>query len=339
MDPGWEPIFSQLVVPSQSPSDVQTVRQYVEYLKHDDYSSAKVKERTPVNPDDILNAFSYCSPGDLKAIVLGQDPYPNPALSMGLAFSTRETNSEFIETKVRSLAIMFQELVRLGLMQQPPQKNRYGWLGWLSAQGVLLLNARFVSYGKIVTDDIKRRQRRWEEATAFLLCYTLHQLRDPIHLFLLGNVAAEVFKEAKKLHDGVFQFRIPLKSVIVHQVVHPAATARNPERKFNCPFNEISVNWDVLTPFDIEVTQHTNCISFTFKTSPFSLHPVTIDCPISSPLTDEQIERITDRFIGNPSLICCLKVQNSQKVKNPVSQHTSRYIRMRLLDAVNSTLL
>ena len=34
--------------------------------------------------DDILNALAYTAPGNVRAVILGQDPYHEPGQAMGL---------------------------------------------------------------------------------------------------------------------------------------------------------------------------------------------------------------------------------------------------------------
>lgn len=80
----------------------------------------------------IFNALNYCSPQEVKVVVLGQDPYHNPNESHGLAFSVQDG------VKIPpSLRNIYKELeLDIG---KPPQKN--GNLEDWARQGVLLLNA------------------------------------------------------------------------------------------------------------------------------------------------------------------------------------------------------
>ena len=36
--------------------------------------------------DDILNALAWTAPGDVRAVILGQDPYHEEGQAMGLSF-------------------------------------------------------------------------------------------------------------------------------------------------------------------------------------------------------------------------------------------------------------
>ena len=43
--------------------------------------------------DDILNALAYVAPEDVRAVILGQDPYHGPGQAMGLSFSVPKGRS------------------------------------------------------------------------------------------------------------------------------------------------------------------------------------------------------------------------------------------------------
>ena len=79
---------------------------------------------------DIFAALKL-SPSDVKVVIVGQDPYPNPEHAMGLAFSVRESVSPL----PASLKNIFTELESdLGIKPSNGDLSR-----WVS-QGVLLLN-------------------------------------------------------------------------------------------------------------------------------------------------------------------------------------------------------
>jgi uracil-DNA glycosylase len=80
---------------------------------------------------DILNAFYYTPLETVKAVILGQDPYPNPQFPEGLAFSVNAS----IEKLPSSLANIFAEL-RADLRAVPANGSLIPW----AEQGVLLLN-------------------------------------------------------------------------------------------------------------------------------------------------------------------------------------------------------
>ena len=79
---------------------------------------------------DVFAALKL-SPSDVKVVIVGQDPYPNPQHAMGLAFSVRES----VSTLPASLRNIFTELESdLGIKPNNGDLSR-----WVS-QGVLLLN-------------------------------------------------------------------------------------------------------------------------------------------------------------------------------------------------------
>lgn len=81
--------------------------------------------------DDIFNALRYTSYGDVKAVILGQDPYHEIGQAHGLCFSVKEG-----VTPPPSLVNIFKEIQdELGII--PPKS---GELTKWAKSGVLLLN-------------------------------------------------------------------------------------------------------------------------------------------------------------------------------------------------------
>jgi uracil-DNA glycosylase len=86
-----------------------------------------------VYPDmnDIFNAFKFTDYPDVKALILGQDPYINEGQAHGLSFSVKDVEPP------PSLINIFKEMnddLRV-------EKTRSGCLEYLAKQGVMLLNA------------------------------------------------------------------------------------------------------------------------------------------------------------------------------------------------------
>lgn len=80
---------------------------------------------------DIFNALKYAAYNDVKAVILGQDPYHEPNQAHGLCFSVKKGVQ-----KPPSLVNIFKELESdLGI--KPPE---HGCLESWANQGVLLLN-------------------------------------------------------------------------------------------------------------------------------------------------------------------------------------------------------
>ena len=104
-----------------------------EYYKRIRYWLKKEYAEQTIYPpmNDIFNALKYTAYADVKAVILGQDPYHGPGQAHGLCFS--------VQPGVQpppSLQNIFRELHDdLGI--QPP---RDGTLTKWAARGVLLLN-------------------------------------------------------------------------------------------------------------------------------------------------------------------------------------------------------
>lgn len=82
--------------------------------------------------DDILNAFVYTPFNSVKAVILGQDPYPDKRHAQGLAFSVPEG----VHPYPASLKNIFRELQDDMGCPEPTSGCLIPW----TQQGVLLLN-------------------------------------------------------------------------------------------------------------------------------------------------------------------------------------------------------
>lgn len=101
------------------PSVIQTLSEY----------KSQGKEIYP-KATDVFNAFKYCSYEDLSVVLVGQDPYPQPGIADGLAFSCSKSNKP-----QPSLRYIFDEIERTtGSTNKDCDLKRW------AEQGVLLLN-------------------------------------------------------------------------------------------------------------------------------------------------------------------------------------------------------
>lgn len=102
------------------------------YLKLRQFLISEYNSRRIFPPmDDIFNALRYTSYSDVKAVILGQDPYHEIGQAHGLCFSVREG-----VTPPPSLVNIFKEIQNeLGIA--PPKS---GELTKWAKSGVLLLN-------------------------------------------------------------------------------------------------------------------------------------------------------------------------------------------------------
>ena len=137
-----------------------------EFLKYE-YSHFRVY------PDmyDIFNALKYTAFEDVRAVIIGQDPYHGEGQAHGLCFSVKKGVKP-----PPSLQNIFKELQSDLGIDPPPHGELTSW----AEQGVLLLNTTLtVREGKpmshkgkgweILTDAIIKKLNEREQPTAFLL--------------------------------------------------------------------------------------------------------------------------------------------------------------------------
>lgn len=117
---GWEPLFLE-----------EFSKDYFKSLKA--FLEKEYAQKTVYPPKRlILNAFDLTAPKDVKAVILGQDPYINPGQAMGLAFSVPSP-----VPPPPSLVNIFKEIE--GETGRPSVAEGGDLTCW-AKQGVLLLN-------------------------------------------------------------------------------------------------------------------------------------------------------------------------------------------------------
>lgn len=133
---------------------------------------------------DVFKALEYCSPNNVKVVILGQDPYHGEAQAHGLSFSVQEG------LKIPpSLKNIYKELESdLGL-QSPKNGDLSSW----ASQGVLLLN-------NVLTVEKSKagshQKKGWEEFTAEVIS-VLNQFEHIV--FILWGSPAQ--KKAKSVSN------------------------------------------------------------------------------------------------------------------------------------------
>lgn len=154
------------------------------YLKLRKILANEYKTQT-IYPDmyDIFNALKYTSYSDVKAVIIGQDPYHGEGQAHGLCFSVKKG----VEPPP-SLKNIFKELrTELGI-ETPPHGELTDW----ARQGVLLLNAVLtVRAGQANS----HKDIGWEIFTDRII-ELLNEREKPI-VFLLWGANAE--KKAQKV--------------------------------------------------------------------------------------------------------------------------------------------
>lgn len=128
------------------------------------------------NAYDIYNALHYTDYKDVKAVILGQDPYHGPNQAHGLAFS--------VKPGVRippSLGNMYKEL-KTDLGCYIPNN---GYLEKWAKEGVLLLNTALTVRQ---AEANSHKKIGWEKLTDHII-ELLNEREDPIVFILWGNNA------------------------------------------------------------------------------------------------------------------------------------------------------
>jgi len=124
----------------------------------------------------IFKTFSY-TPLKPKAIIIGQDPYPNPNHASGLAFSVPSTIS--FENLPPTLKNIFLELSRDCSLPMPSKGDLSNWV----TQGVLLFNPRLT-----LSKENKVLNKAWDELASKIL-KTLFQANPDLVFIAWGNKA------------------------------------------------------------------------------------------------------------------------------------------------------
>jgi uracil-DNA glycosylase len=125
----------------------------------------------------IFNAFNLCPFDNVKAVIIGQDPYHGPGQAHGLCFSVRD-GVDFPP----SLINIFKEIeLDMGL-SRPASGNLERW----AAQGVLLLNATLTVRAHQAGSHQKKG---WEEFTDSVISIINHEKRNVV--FLLWGAYAQ----------------------------------------------------------------------------------------------------------------------------------------------------
>lgn len=142
--------------------------------------------------DDILNALAWTAPSDVRAVILGQDPYHGPGQAMGLSFSVHKG-----QRLPPSLRNIYKELVADLGCPMPATGDLSNW----ARQGVLLLNTTLTvrehaanSHSKLgwqtLTDYVVRRCCELPQPVVFL-AWGAHAIK------LVGAAMAQTSADAE----------------------------------------------------------------------------------------------------------------------------------------------
>lgn len=180
-------------------------------------AQAKEGKRFTPTLKQVFRAFEECPYDELKAIIIGQDPYPQQDVADGIAFSCSNKKKEEF-----SLRMMFDEIERTQNMQQiygrDPDLARW------SNQGILLINSAFTTTMR----NTGQHYNIWKPFIVFLL--------DTLKSNKLNLVYGFLGKKAQEWAEYVNEDDCML------QASHPASAYHNKEEKWDCEdiFNKIT---------------------------------------------------------------------------------------------------
>ena len=127
--------------------------------------------------DLVFNAFALTSPKDIKAVIIGQDPYHNPGQAMGLSFSVPKG-----VPLPPSLVNIYKE-IEDDLKTKMEFDN--GDLNCWAKQGVLILNAYLTVRENC---PLSHKREEYDSFIADTMRY-LDSLNQPIVFLLWGGFA------------------------------------------------------------------------------------------------------------------------------------------------------
>lgn len=169
-----------------------------EYLKLREFLKSEYSAHT-VYPSmyDIFNAMKSTSFSDIKAVILGQDPYHEKGQAMGLSFSVPSG----VE-KPPSLVNIFKEIKAETEDDMPQSGDLRGW----AKQGVLLLNTVLTVREHAANSH---RGKGWESFTDGIIKKISDRRENVVFLLWGGNARSK-----KPLIDG--------KKHLILECAHPS---------------------------------------------------------------------------------------------------------------------
>lgn len=145
---------------------------------------------------EIFSAFALVEPENIRAVILGQDPYHEEGQANGLAFSVRDG------VKLPpSLRNIFTELQSDLGCEAPQSGDLTPW----AKQGVLLLNATLTVRAQ---QAASHQNLGWQEFTDFVV-KKLSELEQPMVFVLWGNHAQKKYCTVKASKNPFLVLKTP----------------------------------------------------------------------------------------------------------------------------------
>lgn len=192
--------FSTRVLSGVNPAWIKLILENLELYGHfvgamDSLKAIDSSEPVEPAPGTILECMRYCSPKDVRVVIIGQDPYlGGKARGLSFAMSTRQDMSPSLKN------ILAAVNKRLGPGETPQSSDLRPW----AAQGVLLLN-RALTVGRTSGSHFKI----WNGFTDTLISTLCRNSTRPMAFMLWGKKAQEIkwsiFNSAKGGTVKVFE--------------------------------------------------------------------------------------------------------------------------------------
>ena len=178
--------------------------------------------RVKLYPDsqNVLRAFKFCKPDEIRAVIIGQDPYKG-GIADGLSFSTK---TGVIQPSLRNI---YKSMIATGVMSEMPAGSDCSDLSGWAKQGVLMLNMALMCDSK--TGKV---HEHWYKYTSEIVSW-LSSRNNGIVFFLFGRKAQNLKRSIN-----------PRKHHIILEWGHPS-----PLNKTHPPFEQfrgwtrVNINW------------------------------------------------------------------------------------------------
>jgi uracil-DNA glycosylase len=255
------------------PQAATDISEKIELAEGDTVFPGRRDPDAPGSPH-FCRAFDGIAPEDVRVVVLGEDPYPDPSQATGRAFEDGAWNGNFAELS-ESLQPLIRSALALAWNRSELHHAAWDWNAvcadlakWptapdamssyfndLATQGVLFMNAAWTRTSKDKSADEKERIRKdrknksahqkiWRPLTGRLIENLAAEDR-PIVFLLLGGKAAESFCRG----DQTFRKTAVVRSA--HPSSLPKARKRyiacsNPLARVNAALRNLGDNRDIV---------------------------------------------------------------------------------------------
>ena len=170
----------------------------------------------------LFRAFTECPVDKVKVVIIGQDPYPQPLVADGIAFSCSNTNKA--EASLRYMLRAIEDTVALEDRAPVENEERLDLVRW-SNQGILMLNSALTTeVGKV-----GKHVEAWKPFMEYLI--------DTLNFQQSGLIFALMGKQAQHYEALIGDHHTVLKST------HPAYAAYQKQFNWDCNdiFNKINL--------------------------------------------------------------------------------------------------